>query len=181
MQLSRILPFTLATAMLMMPLAAQQTTETTSSSAELNFDNASGGSTADKKVKRFWVGVFDSAGLAQVCIKLEDIVSVSIQSYALDGSLAITECTVDTKGNNSIRIYGTRSAMVKKTRDRLSNTRDLIDSKTDNASRYPSKKFPEGAYSHNVEFQVESDTEVKKVYQSILNAWVKNEGCVFRP
>lgn len=185
MRFSHFLSLPLLTAVLAAPLLAdsadsseekfEQTTR-----RKINFDGAPSGESTHNKLKGHWVGVFDAAGLAQTCIKLDRIVSVSIQSYSLDGSVAITECTIDTLGNTSIRIYGSRSDQVQKTRDRLSNTRQMIDRKANNVTRYPSKKFPEGAYSHNVEFQLETAEQVRQVYQSVLNAWVKNEGCLFR-
>lgn len=134
----------------------------------------------NSQYKQFWVGVFDAGGTAQTCIRLSSIVSVNIHTYMLDGATKITECTIDTLGNNSIRIYGSGSERVQRTREQLSNTRDLIDGKTGGASRYPGKKFPEGAYSHNIEFQVDSAAEVQKIYESVLKAWLNNKGCVYR-
>lgn len=185
MRFSRFLFPTLLTVLLAMPNVAD--TEDNSDNKfdqtprrKISFDGAPMGESTHNKLKGHWVGIFDSAGLAQTCIKLDKIVSVSIQSYSLDGSVSITECTIDTQGNNSIRIYGSRSDQIQKTRDKLANTRQMIDKKANNLTRYPSKKFPEGAYSHNAEFQLETAEEVKQVYQSVLNAWVKNEGCVMR-
>lgn len=182
MRFSHLLIPVTSACLLAVPVLAQ-TADSSNQQApggKINFDKVAAGESTHNKTKRFWVGVFDGTGMAQTCIKLDSIVSVSLQSYSLDGAVAVTECTIDTVGNNSIRIYGSRSDQVKQTRDRLSNTRELIDSKSDNLTRYPGKKFPEGAYSHNIEFQLETAEQVKLVYQSILNAWVRNEGCIFR-
>lgn len=180
MRSSRLLPLLLAGSLLAVPAVAQHTDypHQAPSRERISFDKAAIGESSNTAAKRFWVGIFDMRGIAQTCIKLDSIVSVSLQSYYLDDDVAITECTIDTAGNNSIRIYGSRLAQNRKTRDRLNTARDAIDSETGN--RYPSKKFPEGAYSHNVEFQLGTAEHVKQVYQSVLNAWVTNEGCIFR-
>ncbi|HIX89109.1 MAG TPA: hypothetical protein H9976_08345 [Candidatus Akkermansia intestinavium] len=166
--------FALMAALLCLPLGAATNNDTKST-----FDVDKSGQ-HDSQYKQFWVGIFDSKGTAQVCVKLALIVSVNIHTYMLDGATKITECTIDTLGNNSIRIYGTGSEQVQRNLSRLSNTRELIDSKTGGATRYPGRKFPEGAYSHNVEFQVDSAAEVQAVYESVLNAWLKNKGCIYK-
>ncbi len=94
--------------------------------------------------------------------------------------MQIREVTIDTMGNNSIRFYSIGSERATSMQDRLSNTRELLDRHTENSSRYPGKKYPEGAYSHNVEYQVSSVSTLDKIYDSVSTAWVRGKGCTLR-
>lgn len=129
---------------------------------------------------KFWIGIFGSEKTAVTSIRLDSIVSVSKHSYLVNGSL-IREVTIDTKGNNSIRIYCINAHdKVSEMKGRAGNARALLDGKTSNASRLPAKSFPEGTYSHNVEYQVESSSELDNIYESVINAVISNKGCTYK-
>jgi ribosomal protein L2 len=105
---------------------------------------------------------------------------VSKHTYNV-GTQTVREVTIDTIGNNSIRIYCMNvNEQQQRFKERLSNTRELIDSKTGNATKLPNKKFPEGTYSHNIEYQVEDVATLDKIYDSVMNAIIKNRGCTLR-
>lgn len=129
---------------------------------------------------KLWVGIFGSEKTAVTSIRLDAIVSVSKHSYLVNGGL-IREVTIDTKGNNSIRIYCINAHdKVSEMKGRASNARALLDGKTSNASQLPSKSFPEGTYSHNIEYQVDSTTELDNIYESVINAVISNKGCIYK-
>lgn len=129
---------------------------------------------------KMWVGIFGNEKTAITSIRLDSIVSVSKHSYLVNGSL-IREVTIDTKGNNSIRIYCLHaSSKITDMKERLSHSRAMLDSKTDNASQLPAKSFPEGTYSHNIEYQVDAPSELDKIYESVINAVISNKGCIYK-
>lgn len=128
---------------------------------------------------KYWVGIVGCCGQCIATVKLDAITSVSKHTYSVDG-VTFREVTIDTKGSNSIRFYACLNERVNTAKDRLSNTRSLIDSKSGSSSKFPAKKFPEGTYSHNVEYLVEKEADLNKLYDSVVNALFKNKGCTFK-
>ncbi|MDO5469800.1 MAG: hypothetical protein Q4F38_00745 [Akkermansia sp.] len=135
---------------------------------------------AQEQNHKFWICIFGCPKTATTCVRLDAITSVSKHTYNV-GSQTVREVTIDTTGNNSIRIYCMNvNEQQQRYKDRLSNTRELMDSKTGRNSKLPTKKFPEGTYSHNVEYQVEEVTVLDKIYDSVMNAIMKNKGCTLK-
>lgn len=162
----------LAAIVLLSPVAALADGERITFSAAKEGEQAFG--------SKMWIGIFGDEKAAATCIRLDAIVSVSKHSYLVNGN-QIREVTIDTKGNNSIRIYCLNaSSRITDMKERVSQTRAMLDSKTDNASRLPAKSFPEGTYSHNVEYQVDSPSDIDKVYESVINAVIRNKGCIYK-
>jgi len=142
----------------------------------VSFDDAKDGEKAIPY--KFWVCVIECPKKFITAIRLDTITSVSKHTYSVDG-VAFREVTIDTRGNNSIRFYTCINERVNTARDRLSNTRSLIDSKGGNITKFPAKKFPEGTYSHNVEYMIEKSDDLNDLYDSVVNALFKNKGCTF--
>ena len=116
----------------------------------------------------FWVCVFGCPKTAVTTVRISNITSVSKHTYNV-GNQTVREVTIDTVGNNSIRIYCLNvNAQQQKYKERLS--------KTGNNSKLPTKTFPEGTYSHNVEYQVESVEILNKIYNSVIKAISSNKG-----
>ena len=155
------------------PAQAQEQTQD-----RLNLNNAQKG---EHPVNyKFWVCIFGNAKTAVTSVRLDTISSVSKHTYNV-GTQTVREVTIDTIGNNSIRIYCMNvNEQQQRFKERLSNTRELIDSKTGNATKLPNKKFPEGTYSHNIEYQVENVETLDKIYESVINAVIKNKGCTLK-
>lgn len=143
----------------------------------VSFDNAKDGEQAIET--KYWVGIIGCCNNCITTVKLDMITSVSKHTYSVDG-VSFREVTIDTRGNNSIRFYACLNERVNTMKDRLSNTRAIIDSKSNNSSKFPAKKFPEGTYSHNVEYQVENEQDLNKLYDSVVNALFRNKGCTFK-
>lgn len=129
---------------------------------------------------KLWICIVGCEKQAVCAVKLNEIVSVNKHMYTVDGVM-VKECTIDTTGNNSIRFYCmNNSEYSQKMLDRTKNTRGLIDSKTGGATQKPAKKFPEGTYSHNVEYLIDSPKKIDDIYESALNAVIRNRGCTFK-
>lgn len=130
------------------------------------------------KSDRFWTCIFDDVKVATVSVRLDTVTSVAMHTYNI-GAQTVREVTIDTTGNNSIRIYCLNTnSTVTRYADRVKNTRELVDSKTGGATKYPSKTFPEGTYSHNIEYQVESVKDLEGIYESVIKAVFSNKGAV---
>lgn len=125
---------------------------------------------------KFWICTVGNAKQARTAIRVDSIVSVNKHSYSVN-NVVVKECTIDTLGNNSIRFYCmNNNEQVAKMKERTSNTQKLIDSKTGGLTTLPAKAFPEGTYSHNIEYMLDSPSDIDKIYDSALNAVIKNRG-----
>ncbi|MDO5473343.1 MAG: hypothetical protein Q4F35_08400 [Akkermansia sp.] len=154
----------------------------------INFNDVQDG---EQNVKyKFWVCIFGCPKTAITSVRLDTITSVSKHTYNVVSvnknstqveNQTVREVTIDTTGNNSIRIYCPNiNKEQQRYKDRLKNTREFIDKKTGTDSHLPSKKFPEGTYSHNVEYQVDKAETLDTIYDSVMNAIIKNKGCTLK-
>ncbi len=120
----------------------------------------------------FWEAILATESKGNVVVKLADVSAVALHTYKLNGVQEITECTIDTKGSHSIRFFamaGGGSKDVQIVRTALGTSQ--VPEVSGGASNYPARKFPEGAYSHNIEYQLKSPAAVYKVFKSIKDAW----------
>lgn len=120
----------------------------------------------------FWEAIFTTESKGNVVVKLADVSAVALHTYKLNGVQEITECTIDTKGSHSIRFFAMAGAAGKDAqlvRTAL-GTAQAADIGSGTAN-YPARKFPEGAYSHNIEYQLKSPAAVYRVFKSIKDAW----------
>ncbi len=171
MKLTRTLLATLIGfgALLSQPAGAQE---------RINYDNVQDG---EQNVNyKFWVCIVGCPKQAVTAIRLDTIVSINKHTYTVDG-VVVKEVTIDTRGNNSIRFYCMNSnPAAAKMNERTKNTRKLIDSKTGGLTTKPAKSFPDGTYSHNVEYLIDDVKKLDDIYESALNAVIRNKGCTFK-
>lgn len=117
----------------------------------------------------------------EIYIAVQSIVSISKHIFKLNGETPITEVTIDTVGNNSIRFYYVHPAgsirpttnpkeMIGAARQKLNQ--ELTRQKDENIE--PSIKFPEGTYAHTIEFQIADMEMLDKIYKTSVKAWERN-------
>ena len=107
--------------------------------------------------------------------------SLPLHTYKLNGVQEITECTIDTKGSHSIRFFamaggGSKDAQIVRTALGTGQVPDI----SGGPANYPARKFPEGAYSHNIEYQLKSPAAVHRVFKSIKNAWLSSSSTTIK-
>ncbi len=115
----------------------------------------------------------------QVTIAVPSITSVAQHSYLLNGVTPISQVTIDTTGNNTIRFYYVHSDELGKDPAALAKllNPDTVRAKGSGItaegknSELPSVKFPEGTYSHSVEFQLEAPEQLTKLYKTAISVW----------
>lgn len=123
----------------------------------------------------FWEATLSQPKKGNIVVKLNDVTSVALHTYMLNGVQEITECTIDTKGNNSIRFFALMGGDNKDaTMVHTALGSSQVPGASSIAASYPARKFPEGSYSHNIEYQLKSAESVYKVFQSIKDAWRKS-------
>ena len=117
----------------------------------------------------------------KVTLNVSKIVSVSMHPYLLNGENLVTEVTVDTEGNNTIRFYYVHpdedlpditnpEAVVKSAKRKLSQR----PSQPKAQDTIASVKFPEGAYAHTIEYQISSYKIIEDLYKSLVSIWEKS-------
>lgn len=125
-----------------------------------------------------WQASLDDSSM--VTIAVSQLVSVTMHPYLLNGENLVTEVTIDTTGNNTIRFY-----YVHPEEDKLDlmNPEKTVKNAKKKILRRPSQpkansiasvKFPEGAYAHSIEYQVNSLDDLEKIYQSLISVWEKS-------
>lgn len=138
-------------------------------------DTADAEKTNGRTVGAYWIGTFATSPQGSICVRLSEITSVSIHNYMLNGKIPIGELTIDTTGNNSIRIYCVLSAedMSKEVLSMVSS----LKSETSSLGSVPqvAKQFPEGTHAHSIEYSVDSEAQLKAIYASIVKAMMSNK------
>ena len=118
----------------------------------------------------------------QLIVDVSGIVSVARHRYLLNGSTLVSEVTVDTVGNNSLRFYCIGDVGGEVLSSSPVNTKD-IEKEVNRHSKelklgrkkgpapLPSVKFPEGVYAHTIEFQLKDSVELNVLFKEISRAW----------
>ena len=115
-----------------------------------------------------------------VVINVNMITAIAMHNYRLNGDNLISEVTIDTLGNNTIKFYyihptreispvGDPKEVIDKVRQQI--TRETSAQRDD--ADVPAVKFPEGTYSHSIEFQINNPDKLKKLYKAALSTWEK--------
>lgn len=133
----------------------------------------------DPKIQLWQAELNDTS---KITIAVSQIVSIAMHPYLLNGENLVTEVTIDTTGNNTVRFYYVHpddektdytdpESVVKSARKRLSQ-RPSQPKAQENAA-IASLKFPEGAYAHTIEYQVSSIETLDAIFKSITTVWEK--------
>ncbi len=124
---------------------------------------------------KLWICIFEQIPHGVISVKLDSITSVNIHNYLLNGKTSISELTIDTTGNNTIRIYC------------VLGNKGIINSKriaTAISERYEQhvggtqvvKEYPHGTHSHSIEYYLENSAIIEDLYQCLMQAWIGNTG-----
>lgn len=120
----------------------------------------------------------------EVTVAASTITSISKHNFMLDGTMLVSEVTIDTTGNNSIRFYcvqeddAQKILTAKTPQDAARQVTGRATKEIRNGGRrnsdepsVPSIKFPEGVYAHTIEFQVDSPMILQKIYNGARTVW----------
>ena len=120
-------------------------------------------------------------------VSLNKISSVSMHTYIIDSELKVTEVIIDTEGNSLARFYYIIPSGVDaadKAGSRLvSRGEELLEqagkkAKTDTASTAV-KQYPTTTHAKTIEYSISSEANLKALFNSAKNAWMKGSGRVF--
>ncbi len=139
----------------------------------------------EENKRRFWEAALPG-GHFQVA--LDRIVSISMHEYVLDGSVVVTEVTVDTAGQALPRFYylepvsdrasgtGTGAAVagiVDRGRQLLERAGERAGTEVHNMVQ---KKYGVSTHTKTLEYRVLSMDELTAIYNSVRRAWDSGRG-----
>lgn len=126
--------------------------------------------------------VIDVNGKDKVVLSISSIVSIAKHRFMLNGALPVSEVTIDTVGNNSLRFYYVNNQQDSPTApptDVRSGARqaaqqaaaEINGEVSTGKSNLPSVQYPDGVYAHTIEYQVSSSGALDTLFTSALAAW----------
>lgn len=121
-------------------------------------------------------------------VGLGSITSVSKHSYVLDGTLLVTEVTVDTTGTALARFYYLEPITKDTTfnaLDRLQKRAEQLRQRAQNrggtkADEMVQKSYPTTTHARTIEFRIMNEVELNALYASLYRAWTSGKGRTFR-
>ena len=135
--------------------------------------------------KRFWNA---SVGGGNYLVALDKIANISKHRYLLDGTVVVTEVTIDTVGNSLARFYHLSPLAAESS---LSTARKVIergDELLDRAGQRTGmdvadmvqKKYPVTTHAKTIEFRITELATLDALHGSVTKAWRDNFGRKFR-
>ena len=173
----------------LVPLAqAQQSTTQPQSQEQPNSGDTNSGEQPfedQEDHRRFWQASLPGG---EFVVALDRISSISKHQYLLDGSLIITEVTIDTVGNALTRIYQITPASEY---SNLSTAQKIVERGNDLLDRagqrtgtdlqtMVQKKYPVTTHSKSVEYRVADLGTLDALFGSVNRAWKTGKGRKFR-
>ena len=139
----------------------------------------------DDNKKRRWEA---SLAAGEYSVSLGTITAISKHSYVLDGTLLVTEVTIDTTGTSLARFY----YMEPITRDTNFNALERIQKRAEElrkrsqkrsgtkADEMAQKSYPTTTHARTIEFRIMSEVELNALYSSLYRSWDTGKGRTFR-
>lgn len=173
---------TILTALTLSPIVLAQDTAnpnptTTSGEEEKPYQDESAN-------KNFWEATLPGGAYL---VALSRITSISKHEYLLDGNLIITEVTIDTLGDTTLRVYqitpAAEYANLAAGRRIVERGKDLLDRAGQRTgidlSSMVQKQYPMTTHSKTIEFRVKELGVLEALHESARKAWMDGEGRKF--
>lgn len=139
----------------------------------------------DENKKRRWECSLPGG---EYSVNLGSITSVSKHSYVLDGTLLVTEATVDTTGTALARFYyiepitkdttfNALARIQKRAKELQGRAQKRSGTKADEMAQ---KSYPTTTHARTIEFRIMNEVELNALYSSLYRAWNSGKGRTFR-
>jgi hypothetical protein len=120
-------------------------------------------------------------------VALEDITSVSIHSYLIEGGTQVLETTVGTSGSLIARFYyieipgeSTASATLNSASARLKQLTSTAQSRVTGQDQTiwtnVTKSYPTTTHAHTIEYRLHCSSVITAIFDSAKEAWVTGQG-----
>jgi hypothetical protein len=135
-------------------------------------------------LKGFWQGTMPGGSYL---VALSRITSISKHEYLLEGNLIVTEVTIDTLGDTTLRVYQITPAAQYGTlatgRKIVERGRDLLDRAGQRTgadiNNMVHKQYPITTHSKIIEFRVKDLGTLDALLGSVRTAWINGKGRKF--
>ena len=132
----------------------------------------------------FWQGNMPGGNYL---VALSKITSISKHEYLLDGNLIITEVTIDTLGDTTLRVYQITPAAQYGTlatpRKVIERGKDLLDRAGQrtgaDVQNMVHKQYPTTTHSKTIEFRLKDLQTLDALHSSVRTAWMSGKGRKF--
>jgi hypothetical protein len=122
-------------------------------------------------------------------VSIRAIVSVSSHQYVVDNVARVVEVNIDTSGNMAARFYYIEpnapktglpvgQAAIDRASDLAKEAAERVGQ--DDVWKRVIKSYPTTTHAHTVEYRVESEEQLKKIFDSIENAFQTRRGGTFK-
>ncbi|MGJ8695868.1 MAG: hypothetical protein ACSHYF_06080 [Verrucomicrobiaceae bacterium] len=120
-------------------------------------------------------------------VNLGNIVAISEHSYVLDGTVIVSEVTIDTTGTSLVRFYyiepvteDTKLDVLKRIQGRGTELRNRARERTGiSIDEMAQKHYPDTTHAKTIEFRLLSRGELRALYGSVYTAWDTGKGRTF--
>lgn len=121
-------------------------------------------------------------------VGLGTITAISKHTYVLDGTLLVSEVTIDTTGVSLARFYyiepitaDTKFNVVQRLQEGLGKVQGKAGEYSGtNVDELAQKTFPHTTHAKTVEFRILTEQELSLLYSSVYRAWDSGKGRTFR-
>lgn len=117
--------------------------------------------------------------------RLDQITSISLHEYLIDGAVKVLECTVDTSGNMTGRFYhiepvGASNSVISSSgiQDRLKTLTNTVTSKAGvgDFEHIVTKNYPTTTHSKTAEFRFKNKANIGQIYAHARRVWAEERG-----
>jgi len=124
-------------------------------------------------------------------VDVNQITSISVHRFIVDGALMVDELTVDSLGNTVARFYvadrnteietprGVGQSLLDKAQEKVDQAREKLGA-TNWMDRAVVKSYPTSTHAHTVEYRVATKEQLMNLYDSISDAWKKGQAGSFK-
>jgi hypothetical protein len=122
-------------------------------------------------------------------VAVHAMISVSSHEYVVDGVARVTEVNVDTQGNMAVRFYylepitpNTPSGVGQSAIDKISDLAKEAAGRVDQEKIWERvvKSYPTTTHTHTIEYRLESEEQLKKIFASADNAFRTGRGATIK-
>jgi len=123
-------------------------------------------------------------------VMLSSITSVSIHEYLVDGAARVTEVNISTMGSEAVRFYYLEPNVPQTPNGIGQSAVNLVQEKAEagvaragatDVWQKVVKNYPTTTHAHTVEYRLVTKDSLKKLFDSVENAWLNRKAGTFKP
>ena len=143
------------------------------------------GGTSDKPLRAYWEANIKEGNYT---VHLNNVVSISYQTYSLDGVAIVDEVIIDTRGQSLVRFYYLEPIVEpNKSKKPVDHLTKPISELADHAKKRTNedikgmvmKDYPMTTHAKTVEYRLKSKKSLQSLHGSIVRTWLYGKHSYF--